>query len=354
MRQFLLTLDYELYGDGSGDVFCDVIEPTERLISYFDENNIKVTIFVEMVEFLRMKQAWSKGNNMGYDINPYEAVVSQIQKIYSHGHDVQLHIHPQWVDAKYENGKWHVDNKNWILGLFDRVGDVTLKSLLQCCKNELEAMVRPIDPNYQCLALRAGGYNVQPSRRLVEAMTAVGLKLDSSVVPGAVQKGTQARYDFSSCNPRLDYWQVNDTLENPAQTNTGLYELPLTSMPLCRFLKLFSRARMKAILKNSSSAKSNFNDKVNTSRGNSFVQKAKYLFETEYITWDFCLMHRVMHRKFIKHSRGKAIIVLVGHPKGFSTIDTIKSLVDLTGNDATFSTVTQLYRMINNGNESGN
>ena len=32
MRTLFLTLDYELYGNGSGDVFHHIIEPTDRIL----------------------------------------------------------------------------------------------------------------------------------------------------------------------------------------------------------------------------------------------------------------------------------------------------------------------------------
>ena len=39
-----LTLDYELYGNGSGDVFMDVIEPTKKLLTIFNKYDIKISV----------------------------------------------------------------------------------------------------------------------------------------------------------------------------------------------------------------------------------------------------------------------------------------------------------------------
>lgn len=33
MKNIILTLDYELYGNGSGNVFRHIIEPTEKILS---------------------------------------------------------------------------------------------------------------------------------------------------------------------------------------------------------------------------------------------------------------------------------------------------------------------------------
>lgn len=339
MENLVLTLDYELYGDGSGDVFRHVIEPTRELMRYFDDKGIKTTIFVEMVEFNRLDQEWHKGNQMGYDTNPFDAVAQQIQSIYRHGHDVQLHLHPQWVNAHYLNGKWLVDDDNWMLGNYDEVNGITLEQLILSNMQSLERIIRQVDPAYRCVALRAGGYNVQPSERLVRAMKSTGMKLDSSIVPMAVQQGKHAQFDFTRCSPAMDYWHVDTSLEVASCGDAQLVELPLASMPVRRIQKLFSRARLKSILNNSASATASFQDKANSTGDNSLIGKIRYLFETEYVTWDFCLMGRNMHRRFLRTLKNRKMAVLVGHPKGFTSLATIQSLLQVMPHDVEFITV---------------
>src|SRR5690606_25811383 len=101
----ILTFDYELYGDGSGDVFQHMIDPTNRILSVCDENNIKTTIFFEVLEYLKIKKEWEAGNQMGYIKNPVEAIKIQLQEAARNGHDIQLHVHPQWVNAKFVGNK---------------------------------------------------------------------------------------------------------------------------------------------------------------------------------------------------------------------------------------------------------
>ena len=43
MRTLFLTLDYELYGNGSGDVFHHIIEPTDRILKIAEKYNAKLT-----------------------------------------------------------------------------------------------------------------------------------------------------------------------------------------------------------------------------------------------------------------------------------------------------------------------
>ena len=183
MKQIILTLDYELYGNGSGNIYTHIIEPTERILTLAGEYKAKITFFVEVVEFWRIEQEWLKGNTMGYSNNPIDDIRKQLQEARMQGHDIQLHIHPQWVDAEYRNGAWSVNLADWRLGGYDKQGEYSLENLLVKGKATLEEWIKPVDAGYECIALRAGGYNIQPSGELVKAMLAAGLKVDSSIIP---------------------------------------------------------------------------------------------------------------------------------------------------------------------------
>ena len=105
MKNIIFTLDYELYGNGSGDVFRHIIEPTEKILDIARKYNAKFTIFFEVIEYWKLKEEWRKGNRMGYNRNPIEAMEQQLKQAFMQGHDIQLHLHPQWIDAYWtENG----------------------------------------------------------------------------------------------------------------------------------------------------------------------------------------------------------------------------------------------------------
>ena len=48
MKSLVLTLDYELYGNGSGNVFQHIIAPTEKILQLADKYNAKITIFLKL------------------------------------------------------------------------------------------------------------------------------------------------------------------------------------------------------------------------------------------------------------------------------------------------------------------
>jgi hypothetical protein len=47
----ILSLDYEVFGNGTGDVMRDVVCPTSRLLDTCDRHGAKMTIMFEVGEY---------------------------------------------------------------------------------------------------------------------------------------------------------------------------------------------------------------------------------------------------------------------------------------------------------------
>lgn len=318
MKNILLTLDYELFGDGSGDVFMHIIEPTNAILDVVERYDAKITVFFEVVEYWRLKKEWESGNHMGYDRNPAEAMEQQVLDMISRGHDVQLHMHPQWVDAKWEDERWAVDFANWRLSDFNSP-TMTLKQLVSRGKLTLEEIIQPHYPNYECYAIRAGGYNAQPSKAIVKVMRECGLKVDSSVVPGAKEQGAYSIYNYSSSPGGTGKWYVADKLEESSKAPTDIIELPIVSFPIVRILKFMSLTKIKSILQNRKSAQASFNARTTIGGEScSILRKISFFFKKEYQTWDYCLFPCWLHRYFLRKiskQKSRDIFVVIGHPK---------------------------------------
>ncbi len=341
MRTILLTLDYELYGNGSGDVFNHIIEPTKQLLTIADTYGVKYTIFFEVIEYWKIKEEWDKGNTMGYKEDPVFAIENQIRDAYRQGHDVQLHIHPQWVDAYWHNGRWIVNLEKWRLGSYVGEDENSLVNLLKRSKQTLEKLLRPVNPNYRCIAMRAGGYNIQPSERIVEAMKEVGLIIDSSIYPGGKENGLLSNYDYSAIDSTNGMWRVGERLEDSGSND--IWELPIVAFPMVRIKKFLTWERLRGFLQNSQSAKESLDAKTSTTeKKSSKLDKLRYFFKTEWQTWDFCLFSPSQHKQFLKKitklNRDK--FVLVGHPKSFSGCRGLKYLLKNTFGKYEYKTVT--------------
>lgn len=345
MKSLILTLDYELYGNGSGDIYTHIIEPTKRILALAAQYKAKITFFVEVIEFWRIDEEWKRGNKMGYTTNPIDDIRNQLQDAYKDGHDIQLHLHPQWVDAKYEKGQWVVNLNEWRLGGYKKEGGYSLLNLLKNGKKTLEEWINPIDANYECIALRAGGYNIQPSQEIVTAMKEAGLKIDSSIYPGGKETGTLSNYDYSNIEKDKEYWQASNELEK--EGTNGIYELPIVAFPIPRWKKFASIERIKSLLKNRKSAKDSFEAKTSGEGGkkSSKLDKIKYFFQYEWQTWDYCLFSASLHNLFLKEIKKmpkREYFTLVGHPKGYMGGNGFKHILDKTAKEFRFITIKDL------------
>ena len=346
----ILTLDYELWGDGSGNVFEQIIEPTEKILNICGENNIKITIFFETIEYLKIKEEWEKGNSMGYVQNPIKAIEKQLQKAALNGHDIQLHIHPQWVNARYINDKWEVDFSKWRLGDFKIDSGYSIEDLLRNGKKTLENLIIPVIPEYKCIALRAGGFNIMPSKELFTAMQNLGLKIDSSVYPGGFANGNLSRYDYRNIPLDLDFWWAHpDNITKQSHNRKEIMEIPIFALMERRWKKILKSQIIETVFSRSnpvisSVAKENFSNKT-------LYEKIKYLFNKEAFTWDFCMFTTSMHKIFFNYIEKnqlnkQKLFVLIGHSKSLTNDNVFRSFLELTRRRNylyTFKTLNEIY-----------
>ena len=324
----IITFDYEIFGDGSGDVFTHMIYPTQRILSICELHQIKTTIYFEVIEYLKMKQEWTSGNRMGYTENPIEAIENQLKTAALAGHDIQLHIHPQWVDAVY-NGRWVLNMDNWRLGDFKGKQGYQLPELLKEGKEAIEALIQSVLPTYRCIALRAGGYNIMPSKEVYDAMLETGLKLDSSVYPGGFEQGALSRYDYREAPIGKDYWWAKPDDFTKHCSGSAVMEIPVFALQQSRINK-FGIERIKSALLNKRSA---MNAVKNKTEKMSFSGKVKYFMAKEAFTWDFCLFSMRLHKRFLKFIRKglhqRQYFVLIGHPKNFTMEKSFECFVSM-------------------------
>ncbi|RUT77884.1 hypothetical protein [Ancylomarina longa] len=353
MTALCLTIDYELFGSGKGDVFQHIIEPTNQLLDFCLEFDIKLTIFFEVVEYWKIKENYENGVAMGYEKSPADAMVEQIQRAYQLGHDIQLHLHPQWIDAKYENEEWILNLDYWRLpDVPDQANDTIsmgLKELIWKGKQEIESILHPINPAFQCNIIRAGGYNIDPSDRLLKALKENSFLADSSVYYGGYANGKLSRYNYRHIPETKPYWFTEpDSLIRWNGFKSGFLELPIFAKKMKRIYK-YDGIRIRSALKNKKNALEKFK---NNSNKKSKWQTIRFLMEEEAITWDFCLFSKSKMSRFLRAAQQVERnsesdfhpFVLVGHPKDFYYTNGIEFLANRE--DLEFYTLTEMLKKI--------
>lgn len=349
-----LTLDYELFGDGSGNVFTDLVEPTGKILKICNAYNAKITIFFEVVEYWRIKEEWDKGNKMGYSKDPVDAMEKQMLEAFYDGHDIQLHIHPQWLNATYDRS-WKVD-QNWCMkdiplsptALFT----MDLASVLRKGKETLEGILKPVSADYCCNIFRAGGFNILPSEPIVAVLENLGFKMDSSVFAGGYDKNNETDIDFRGLKNNIPYWGI-DSGNVLSQTIirdkcSAIIEVPIFSAPMVRYKK-YDLSRLIVLIKNRHSAQKTLQGRIGKK---SLFQKIKFFFEYEHLTWDFCLFNISKTKKFLSLAQKFSNkddnyhpFILIGHSKGFGTDKTLKYLLASDANN-NFITLTDVLMKV--------
>jgi hypothetical protein len=210
----VLSLDYEVFGNGAGDVRRDVVYPTSRLLDICDRYGAKMTVMFEAGEYWALEH-YDERLQHDLSYSPARAMKEQIIEATRRGHDVQLHLHPQWIDAKYDQGVWQLRNSHWRLAdLPDGLGSeeqvTSIMGALYRGKRTLEDILKPVKADYECTCFRAGGFYAQPSRQIIRAMKRIGLRADSSVVKG-FRKTEPFVVDYSQVKTGKAAWWTTDT-----------------------------------------------------------------------------------------------------------------------------------------------
>ena len=240
MFHIIIALDYEISGDGTGDVYHHVLEPTWTLFDVCQQHEAKLTIMVEIGEVWAFEKTENCGfgEHLGYD--PGVEIRRQLVEAVQRGHDVQLHLHPQWINARWENRRWVLDYAHYHLTDFGH-GEVV--TLLRRAKEDLETSLRPHCPDYECIGFRAGQWNTEPSRPYLAALRAAGLKSDTSVFKWGSANNGAVTYDYRNAHSNVHAWYAHDDNINQPSSGEGILEVPIAT-ELTRCLSMLTPRRL--------------------------------------------------------------------------------------------------------------
>lgn len=213
MVECIFTLDYEIYGDGSGSLNELVYEPAQKLIEIFERFDAPFVCFVEVAELERIEE-------FGTDA-AIPAIRRQIRDLYMRGMEIALHIHPQWYNGTYENGSWHLDAREYNLCLLPAP---RMSEILERAAAYLRNLVG--ESGFSPISFRAGNWLLQPTKILSEMLVRCGIKIDSSVFKGGLQRYRGLDYRAAPTNPY--FWQFSDDVTVPDE-NGVLLEIPTYS-----------------------------------------------------------------------------------------------------------------------------
>jgi hypothetical protein len=227
MIEVVFTIDYEIYGNGDGSLKDLVLDPTARLKAMFDRRRLKFVTFAEVAELEMI------------ELNRADAAIGevrrQIRTLHEDGFEIGLHLHPQWYNARREDGRWLLDDDEYNLCNLPakRISDIVDRSL---------AYLRDVlgDPSFVPHSFRAGNWLFQPSAIAAKAIAERGIKLDSSVFKGGLQRARGLDYRGAIRNGY--YWSFSEHVDIP-DSSGALLEIP-TYTQMVPFWRMLTTKRI--------------------------------------------------------------------------------------------------------------
>ena len=307
-----LTFDYEMFLRRSGSINKCILMPISLIIDRLKRNNIKAVFFIDILQLYMLRK-----NNHIHDFN---ILKDNILELLKDGHQIELHVHPHWVDAIYDN-----ENKEWDLSndanyCFNSLDIIDQKKIFDIAYNELNNIVKSYDPNYQITGFRAGGLCLQPFNIFEPHLKKHKIFFESSVAPGMKSSSNTHYYDYMRYKLREPYRFKNDPLNN--DINGEFIEFPITTYNV----NLLDKIKQK-LFSNSQNNSSIFGDGQAippTKQKSSFFSKftkTKYFYSLDG-HYDEKLLLRKMRNSKMKS------ITLISHPKlmTLKSLDTIDKL----------------------------
>ncbi|MEO5327736.1 MAG: hypothetical protein H7829_05770 [Magnetococcus sp. THC-1_WYH] len=230
MIYLLPSADYEVYLGANHDrEEAVLIEPTNRLLEMYESLGLRTTLFCDVACIWRYREWGREETASRMERQMIDAIVR--------GHDVQAHLHPHWLKTDWIEGRYLFSPEDYLLGTLDADEtrcQIMVEQLLQRVVTYLHGLLQPVDPEYRCIAFRAGGYGLQPRENMVlAALIKAGFVIDSSIIPGFIYHSGTHRVDFSATPDRANYWlDAKHGLSQPAPDGQGLFEIPIPAIGL--------------------------------------------------------------------------------------------------------------------------
>lgn len=220
MTKFILALDYELFfGSRTGSVQSCLLTPIDELLKVTDRYGVKLCLFVDAGFILRAMEHAAEYPELQKEV---DKIRQQLTGLSQQGHDIQLHIHPHWIDSHFDGTQWHINTERYRLHDFD---PDSIRQIVHTQKQLLTEI-----SGKDVFAYRAGGWCIQPFDTIKEALWDEGIWLDSTVYHSGVSEDTVRGYDFSRASRKPSWRFESDPVEE--EPAGKFVEVPISACKL--------------------------------------------------------------------------------------------------------------------------
>ena len=319
----IFTLDYEIHGNGDGNPYELMVEPTYRLMTLLEKYNQRLTIMADVAEILCFKRYAAETGHDDYHVADIEA---QLCEAIKRGHDVQLHVHSSYFKAVHKNGAFDqcIEEYNMAALPIERIDEMVAQ-----CVTYLQTLLKPVKKDYRVWLFRAANWSMMPTENLYRVLVKHGITHDTSVFKGGVQGGNVC-YDYREAHDNLFAYSASVRNINEYDAEGQLVEMPIyTEMrPFWDFVSVIRvfrmiRAKFHKHKKNERLAVSVERLADNANKNDNRKLSFKSFFRLSPLKMDFNQVSarglRRMMRNVIRRSADKehVDVILIGHSKTF-------------------------------------
>lgn len=278
----IISIDYEIFGNGRGNVRRHIIKPAEKLFEIAEEFDIPLTWMFEVGEYEFFKK-YDEIITRRYGYSFYEEIKNQIKKFYRDGHDIELHIHPQWETAEIR------DNKIIIKNPYLSFSDLEANKISQIIGKGVDIIKGLIGKHYNVHAIRLTNLPwTEAPPHIIPILERYNIYIHSLSTSSNIKN-------------KCGYWRYE---------NSNVFEIPIHSIPT-RNIK-FSLKGWQALIY----------DYLYT-RGHKMpsLRKSKEGYDKK---WDLCKMNFSELLKWLEYGirrysscTNNVPLVMIGHTKDF-------------------------------------
>lgn len=313
------TFDYELFmGKNYNSEHKVLISPTEKLARMLVEEKVPSTFFADVCSAVRYRELGKKEFPEQFD--------GQLKDMIQMGHDVQLHVHSNWIKATEVGANVVFDRDTFRLHNFAENGDYApVKEIIHNGVKYLTDLLIPANKEYKCIAYRAGGYCIQPEAELAEILYDEGIRIDSSICCGHAHNGDGMQYDFLAYRKPFNlYFNRNVQLKEGCQTSIegGLFEIPVGGYSTFPYRVIASKKNQR--ISNAKATGYGMSLEHRKPIKNTLSSRIKHtLTATNMLTFDFFHSNAMIYMlnricKEQKCDRNNLFVAIISHPKLFS------------------------------------
>lgn len=334
MVECVFTIDYEIYGNGTGSLKELIYDPTEKLIRLFRKWDVRFVPYVEVAEL----------DVIGTETTDetVRAIERQIRELHRDGFELGLHLHPQWYNARYTEGYWQLDHDEYNLCTLPKE---RIESIITRALEYLRRIV--VEPDFIPVSFRAGNWLFQPTKTAAEVLSSKGIRVDSSVFKGGFQRKRQLDYRRALKNGAC--WRFGSDVNVP-DSRGSMVEVPIHS-EMVPFWRMFTLKRV-ALQNKAATSLQIPNQKLR--RWRDFI-RFRYPLK-----FDFCRMTLSelisMTDRLIRRDKSDPAtcrpLVAIGHTKDLVDLETVERFLEyLQTNKIRVSTFAQLLPRLGLGLE---